>query len=257
VDSYEQACGVAEAAATDLESATKLLQRAAKAMAKASAEGASSKIRQATVAVAEAAKLVQAAAGSAEQAWPYSDDDVSDYLESGYEAELIAAAADIDVVITPLDDRLAAFPVVVQILGRQPAVRLDANRQVGLRPTFLAKRVADQQRKPSIKPEAFIETLYKAYTRVVAGASGSGATLADVYDTLTILPEARKTYSKAEFARDVFLLHSSGLARTRNGATVTFPAATGTKGGSKSFVVVPPDGMPKHYYGLRFEEKKK
>lgn len=253
MDSYENACRRAADAAIEAERAAKRLVAATRAMAKAAAEGNHTKLRQSAAAVGEAAGSASDASRAASQAWSHSDDEVTNYLAGGYEDELITAASTQGVTLSRLDDRLAAFPVVVQVQPGARSVRLDTTRLVSLRPSVVTERIKAQQKKTSTKPERFIEVLFKAYEQLVGGDIGKGVTMAAVHDLLTILPDAKRTYGKAEFARDVFLLDASSVQTTKKGHRVSFPAATGTKGGS-AFVVVPPDGMPKHYYGLRFEE---
>lgn len=253
MNSYETECENAAAAAVETERAAKRLAAAAKAMTKAAAEGNHTKLRQSVAAVAEAAEGATRAARAAGGAWSHTDEEVGTYLSTGYEDELIAAAARQGVTLSRLDDRLAAFPVVVQMMANQRSVRVDNVRLASLRPSFVAERIKAQQKKASTRPDRFIEVLFKAYERLVDGDVGRGVTMAAIYDLLTILPDAKRSYGKAEFARDVFLLDTSTVHETKKGQRVSFPAATGTKGGS-AFVVVPPDGMPKHYYGLRFEE---
>lgn len=253
MDSYEGACHRATGAAIEAEKAAKKLVAAARTMGKAAAEGNHAKLRQAAAAIRESAGEAATTARAASESWSFSDDEVVGYLTHGYEDELIAAARDQGVTLSRLDDRLAAFPVVVQVQPGARSVRLDTTRLASLRPSVVTERIKAQQKKTSTKPERFIEVLFKAYEQLVRGDIGKGVTMAAVHDLLTILPDAKRTYGKAEFARDVFLLDASSVQTTKKGHRVSFPAATGTKGGS-AFVVVPPDGMPKHYYGLRFEE---
>lgn len=253
MNTYEGACAQAEDTAAELEKAAKRLVAAARSLSKAAAEGNHAKLRQTVAAVADAAAAADVQARAAAGAWTHGDDEIATYLSDGYEQELIDAAAAQGVTLSRLDDRLAAFPVVVQVLPNQRSVRLDTTRLATLRPSVVAERIKAQQKKASTKPDRFIEVLFKAYSTLVDGEIGRGVTMAAVHDLLTILPDAKRSYGKAEFARDVFLLDTSSVRETKKGHRVSFPAATGTKGGS-AFVVVPPDGMPKHYYGLRFEE---
>ncbi|HUP82324.1 MAG TPA: hypothetical protein VM260_27470, partial [Pirellula sp.] len=74
------------------------------------------------------------------------------------------------------------------------------------------------------------------------------------YDALTVLPDARASYSKADFIRDVHLLATSAVRQTSTGATVVVTGATGAVGNANAFVVVPPTGMPVYYSGIRFED---
>lgn len=253
---FENACVEAEASATAMESVAKLLQRSARALTKAAREGNPVKIRQAISQIQQAAADTARNAARVELAWPLSDQDVSDYLDGEFVRELIAATAALGIKLNPLDDRLAAFPVIVQVLAQQRAVRVDAAKIATLRPTVIAERIRLQMKKPHSRPEQFIETLYKGYRLIVGHELEKGAMLLEIYDALTLLPSARREYEKAEFFRDVHLLDASGLRSTKSGAIVTFPAGTGTRGSGRAFTVMSPDGMPKSYYGIRFQESK-
>jgi hypothetical protein len=73
-----------------------------------------------------------------------------------------------------------------------------------------------------------------------------------VYEALTLMPEVRKEYAESDFGRDLFFLDRSGTTTTKSGAQVSFPTATGTKGGGRVFSFVAPDGEVITYYGIRF-----
>lgn len=253
---FELTCKNAEAAAKSVESAAKQIQRLAKTMAKSAAEGNPTRIRQAVSQICDSIQELARLQPEVEGAWTYSDEDITAYLNNEFVEELIAAASAIDVRLTRLDDRLTAFPVIVQVLPKQSAVRVDAQRFASLRPTVVAESIRQRMKKSHVKPERFIELLYKAY-RLVAGAGqrDTGAVLLDVYDALTLHPDARSAYDKVEFFRDVYLLDASGLRVTKSGAVLTIPgASTGSRAASKTVAVVSPDGAPKYYYGVRFEE---
>ncbi|MGI8980892.1 MAG: hypothetical protein ACR2FY_16815 [Pirellulaceae bacterium] len=231
--------------------ATKLL-RLSRGMGKAAAEGSPAKLRQLIEQIQVAAGEVEKVTCKVCQSWSDSDEDVSEHLKGGYTDELIAATKSLGISLTRLDDRLAAFPVVVQILPKQRAVRIDKIRLTSLRPSTVAKKIESQIKKSHIRPEQFIEILHKCYQFVGGEKKGGGVPLVEIYDALTMLPDARESYSRAEFARDVYLLDNSRVRSTKSEARVSFPSGTGTRGG-KSITVVPPSGMPKYYYGLRFE----
>lgn len=256
MSSFELTCQNAELAAKSVESAAKQLQRLAKAMAKAAAEGNPARIRQAVGQIGDSIDALGPLKQSVSDAWPYSDDDMAAYLDADFVDDLIAAASAADILLTRLDDRLAAFPVIVQVLPRQSAVRVDAQRLASLRPSVVAECIRRRMKKSPVKPEQFIELLYKAY-RLVARDSqrDSGAVLLHVYDALTLHPDARRAYDKAEFFRDVYLLDESNVRETKSGARLTIPgASTGSREASRTIVVVTPEGKPRYYYGVRFEE---
>src|SRR5262249_13197664 len=94
----------------------------------------------------------------------------------------------------------------------------------------------------------------KAYQLVVGASGQRGATLAEVYRALTLLPNAAKEYDRSDFARDLYSLQSSGTTTTKSGARLSLPASTGTKGSTSIFTFVSPDGQQVLYYGIEFSE---
>lgn len=221
-------------------------------MGRAASEGNALKVRDAATQIEQLTAETQEAGGLVADAWKLSDADLITYLQSDFPADLVQAAAALGITLNKLDDRLAAFPVVVSVLANQRIIKLNSKRHASLRPSVVAEKIKLQIGKAKSRPEQFIEILYKAYRYVIREHPESGAMLVDLYEALTILPESRRSYEKAEFIRDVHLLDVSNVHTTKSGASVSFPAATGTRG-NKSFQVIPPDGMPKSYYGVRFE----
>ena len=76
--------------------------------------------------------------------------------------------------------------------------------------------------------------------------------LLDMYNLLTLLPGQSRDYSRQEFARDIYLLDQSGVTTTRDGATVSFPASTGTRVPAATLRIVTQGGQEKLYYGIAF-----
>lgn len=250
----EKACAEAESAAVAIVKAAKDLERIATRLQRAAGEGNHAAIKAASAELVDAFTVLQAKSRDIETLWPFDDDRLTEYLESRYREDLIRCAGEAGVTVSELDDRLAAFPVVIQIQPGTRSLRIDRVRVLSLRPSRAVAEIKKRQASPGTRPHQFIETLFRAYVHS-AGRSNSGATLDDLYEVLTLHPETRKSYSRAEFARDVFNLDSSGVRETRGGASAAFIGATGVKSG-RGFVVIPPDGKPKHYYGVKFEEKK-
>jgi hypothetical protein len=257
IDGYEAACARVEDEAAAASRAARQLDKAIRALGRAARTGEATKLRRAAEAIPKAAAEAAEAARRAAASWPYDDDAVSAYLQDGYEAELVATAREAGLELTPLDDRWAAFPVVVRVVPGRRSVVLDRATVRALRPTAVVAAITARRGRPSTRPQDFIEVLHRAAVRVAGGDADRmrrGVELADVYDTLTLLPEARRAYSKADFARDLFLLDTSGLHQTRSGVDVRLSGSTGTKGGSRVFSVVPPDGPPRNYRYVRVEE---
>lgn len=254
--SLEEACRRAEAAAADLRKATRQLERLASALQKAAAVGDTDRLRKATDALRAAVEDVSAAAEGARRAWPYDDAAVTGYLEGPYTGELLSAAEEAGVRMARLDDRLTAFPVVVQVQAGRRVVRVDGKPLKGIRPSSVVDGVRARQTRPTTRPEGFIEELHRAYRFAAHGERARrGVPVLDLYEILTIRAENRRSYSKAEFARDLFVLETSGILATRKGARMHLAASTSAKGSRRALVVPTPDGTPPRiYHTIRFEE---
>lgn len=253
----EESCAKVVQAADELSALAKKLLTASGALRKAAMVGNSGGISVHAQAVAELGPLVADGIRAASRSWPFSPDALTSYMDSGYRSELTSRSASLGVTLDSLEDRFVAFPVVVEVQGKARAVKLNGKRAAGVRPSFLAQQIKALQAKSGAKPEQFIELLYSAAVRVNRENLGvSGVLLNDVFEVLTLHPEAKKSYSRADFARDLFSLQTSNVKRTKRGAEVSFPGATGTKGDGKIFTVIGPDRYPRHYVGVRFEENK-
>ena len=215
ISSYEQACARAEQAATSAMHAAKQLARVAALMITASRDGDAGTLRKSTEQVRRAAAEIVTTAQLAVSAWNYSDDTLTTYLSNAYQSELVEAGAVENVRIDVLDNRLAAFPVVIQLLPSQRAVRLDGKRTTLLRPKRLVEQIRRRQQVGGVKPDRFIEVLFSAYKRL---DQNLGVQLIDIYELLTPLPEVRSSYSPADFARDIYILEQSNTTKTKSRA---------------------------------------
>ena len=254
---FERACAESERAAAAAAKAASGLARAAKQLEKAAQDGDIAKIHKATDAVKSAEEAARQEARNAQLAWPFTAEQEEAFLGESYERELLAAGNERGLKISRQDDRLVLYPSIVRLLPEARAVQVDRTRVTGLRPSRLVAHLqANQSKKPRFKPERFLESLYKAYKLVVGAKGVQGTTLVAVYQALTLLPGADREYDKADFARDLYFLQSSGTTSTRTGARVSFPASTGTKGGSQLFTFVGSDGRPAVFYGITFTESR-
>ncbi len=252
----EDDAGVALKAATAVTSALKRVRAAAQM-------GNLRELRPALGAAERAVGGLGQEVGRVKDRW---DVDEEAYLAGrGYVRELLETAARLDLRLFEQDDRLYAYPTLVQILPGERTVLIDRNRERRLRPSVLVGQLKDlQQRPPRFKAETFLETLFDAYTiavdRAVAkrGREAVGRNpvvrLLDVYDLLTLRPGQSREYSRQEFARDVYLLDQSGTTTTQKGATVSFPASTGTKATAGTLRVITRGGQERLYYGLVFRD---
>lgn len=191
------------------------------------------------------------------EGWDFDEDS---YLGSGaFPSELLETAERMNVRIFELDDRLYCYPALIRVLPKDRAVLIDKIREPRLRPTVLISRLKELQRRPPrFKSKAFLESLFEAYSALVAkrGKSlfGDGPVerLLDVYNLFTLLPDQSKEYSRQEFARDVYLLDRSGESRTNKGHVVSFPASSGTRAASSTIRIITEPGEEKMYYGIAF-----
>lgn len=106
------------------------------------------------------------------------------------------------------------------------------------------------------KLEAFLQALLEAYSKVAARGGNDPlllapvVPLADVYESLHWSPNQPQAYSRNEFARDIYLLHRSGLDKTASGVQVSFPISRGVP--EKTFTTTDENGVEKRYFGIRF-----
>lgn len=254
---WEEASEATERAAATLEETLKAALRGARALRAAAAAGDSAKVRRVAAALPDLGGAVADAARQAATAWPFSDAEEEHYLERGYAAELTETAQRANVRIDPLDGRLVSFPSLLRIVPSQRAIRIDTKRHTALRPSKIVEALRRaREAKPRLAPEQFIETLFGAYLLAVGGRDNitKGATLVDVYRVLTLHPDMKRSYERAEFVRDVYLLDASGLRHTKQGLEIRFPAATATRSSTNLLQIVDAEGRTHLYYGIRFQE---
>lgn len=197
--------------------------------------------------VADAARSLRAGFTIDEQA----------YLASGaYTKELLAAAADAGVEVSEEDDRILAYPSLVRVLPADAALEIDRRRERRLRPSVVARLLAAAQgRGPRFRPEAFLDSIRAAYELVVSreGVRADAVVrLVDVWSVLTLLPGQGREYTRQEFARDLYLLDSSGVTSTpRSDRVLRWSASTGTRGAGV-LTTVARGGQQQRYWGIAF-----
>lgn len=196
-----------------------------------------------------------AAAGSLAHGWSF---DASGYLTDGrFAADLKAAAAKQGLVLFENDGRFYCFPLLLRIDAKEFAVRIGKRLERRIRPSELVRLLAKEQKRPQrFREDQFLEMLYGAWRRLVgvdsrADGSGPGVALADIHETLTLLP-GKDYYPLEEFARDLLLLDRRPELRTRDGCRFEFPASTLSKGQMKRVVVYDEQGGEHAYIAVRF-----
>jgi hypothetical protein len=183
--------------------------------------------------------------------------DTESHLASGaYTKELLAAAAAAGVEVFEEDDQILAYPSLIRVLAADGALDIDRRRERRLRPSVVARLLATAQRRgPRFRAEAFLDSLRGAYELVVARQGSrpdAVVRLLDVWSVLTLLPGQSREYSRQEFARDLYLLDSSGTTSTpRSPRVLRWSASTGTRGGGV-LTTVARGGQRQRYWGIAF-----
>jgi len=143
------------------------------------------------------------------------------------------------------------------VLPGDAAVEIDRRREKRLRPSVLvALLAASQGRPPRFRPQPFLESLASGYDLVRSQKQHRGGAvvrLVDVWGVLTLLPGQQRDYTRAEFARDLYLLDSSGIATTRSGRGLRWHASSGTRG-SGTLTTVAQTGQQQLYWGISFPD---
>ena len=246
-----------EHAATVLAKTAPVVTQAAKRVAKHAAAGELVGLRRALEQLRSVIVSVQAEASTTQEAWPYTRDQEETYLSESFEADLVDAATAAGFRVTRHEGELIVFPFVVRISGRDRSVLVDGKRSTSLLPAkIVATLVGLRARlKPSAN-EKFLEALHAAYLLALGPAGGGQpVALSRIYDALTLLPGAASTYSETEFVRDIYLLDRNGPHSTKNGATFSLPASTGTRNRKGVFSFVGPEGERVEYFAIQFADR--
>jgi hypothetical protein len=230
------------------------LARELKRARAATASGQVRELRRALDAAQAMAGDVMEGVGAAATAY---DVDEVDMLASGaYAKELLATAEAADVAMFAEDDRLLCYPSIVRVLPGDVALEIDRKRARGIRPSVVIAQLAKAQRAgPRFKPAPFLASLVNAYDLVVAGqgkAPGAVVRLLDVYNVLTLLPGQSRDYTRAEFARDLYLLDQSGEIVGPGGRRLRWAASSGTRQAGV-LTTVAMSGQQQRYWGIAVE----
>ncbi|MBI5949579.1 MAG: hypothetical protein HY875_15675 [Chloroflexi bacterium] len=179
--------------------------------------------------------------------------------------ELVACAREAGLPVYEQDGRIFSYPVLVRVIPGDRALLIDKERVRGIRPSAVVERLKRlAQKPPRFKPEAFLEALFEAYQlrlRIEGGATmqldgnGPQIQLIRLHELLTLFPGHDKEYTRADFARDIYLLDRSGAKLTKGGrAEMSLPqAATATKTSTKTVLtIVDQAGKQREYGSISF-----
>jgi hypothetical protein len=214
-------------------------------------------VRAALEAARQAVNALQEQVSTTVEGWDFDD---AAYLRGGgYVRELLETAARMGLAIYEQDDRLYCYPLLLRVLSADRMLLVDRSRERRLRPSVVIQHLRNLQgRPPRFRPEAFLETLFKAYRTLVHNHgsarqdAGPVERLTRIYELLTLLPGQSREYSSHEFARDLYLLDRSGIVQTRDGYIVSFPSSTGTRSAGGVILAISESGEERRYWGIAF-----
>ena len=261
--SFEQAFSEVEAAAVATTNAATQLVSIAKQIRKAAKDGNISGMKKAEARLTESLSRLRQEVENASSSWPYKDEEEHSYLAEHFSEELRSTAKEMQLDIFERDGVLISYPSTVRILPNEGAVRVDRKKVSSIRPSRLVSELlANQQRGPRFRPQAFLDALFKAYN-IISRPQDGGAMFSDganapvvplesIYEVFTSMPGSTREYDRMDFARDIYFLDSGDVRATRSGAQVSFPISTATRAGRKIFSFVGPDGNLINYYGIQF-----
>lgn len=249
--------GALAQAEREVDAAAKAVATLGRELKKARAAAAAGQVRDLRKVLDTARTLAVEAAGQVETAAASYDVDEPELLSSGaYAKELLAAAEVAGVAMFEDDDRLLCYPSIVRVLPGDLALEIDRKRARGIRPSVVVEALGKAQRAgPRFRAAPFLASLLGAYDLVVAGqgkSPGAVVRLVDVYAALTLLPGQSRDYTKAEFARDLYLLDQSDAEENSAGRRLRWAASSGTRGAGV-LTTVTRNGQQQRYWGIAFE----
>ena len=265
MDSFEEGFSNTErSAGLTLESATALV-KTIKQLQKAAKEGNISNLKKSQQKLAEQMSELQQAVVNARDSWPFDESEEEQYLSDGFATELQRTGTERDLQIFERDGRLIVHPAIVRILSAERAVRVDKRKVSTIRPSYLVDLLVKNQQKPGrFAAGRFLEALHGVYLELVKQESvnkkimfeaGPVVQLTRIYKLFTSLPGSSREYSTADFARDLYLLDTSGLTTTKSGVSYSFHASSGTRSSTGQLSFIGPDGRDVRYYGIQFNNK--
>lgn len=205
-------------------------------------------------AICQRLEEASAAAGAVAGGWSF---DTAAYMADGrFVADLKAAAAEKGISLFENDGRIYCFPLLLRVEPNEGAVKIGRRVERRVRPSQLVELLAIAQQRPQrFREEQFLALLYRAWRRLAGvdgreGGSGPVVGLAEIHETLTLLPGT--DYPIEEYARDLLLLDRKPDLRTRDGHRFEFPASTISRGRMRRLVVYDERGAERAYIGVRF-----
>lgn len=181
--------------------------------------------------------------------------------DGSYLAELQAEARAQGVGLTERDGRLTAFPLLLKLEAKIPAVRIGRKLERRLRPSLLVGLLRQAQAATRFDAARFLAQLFSFYAYLApiaqpgwrADQAGDGPVVAlhVIHALLTVLPAAAADYPREAFACDLLRLDRAPDTRIGTGHRFTLPASTGSKGRDR-LTVYDEGGAERVFVGIRF-----
>jgi hypothetical protein len=201
----------------------------------------------------------QAALAAARAGFTY--DAEAEFASGAYLAELQAAAAEAGMNLVAREDRLTAFPLLLKLEPKIPAVRVGRKSERRIRPSVLLDLLKHAQAAQGIRPAVILGRIFQSYITLAPAVqpgwrpshrdAGPVVPLLDIHAALTMLPEAEAAYPRDAFACDLLRLNRAPDTRTRDGRGFALSASTATKG--RNLLRVYDENGDEHVYaGIRF-----
>lgn len=247
---FEEAFADAERAVDTAVAEAQRHLKALKALKRAAHDGNILAMRKASTALKTASDTVIQATGNAIAAWRFNEEEELAHLSGAYSEELVTLAEREGLKMRQEGARLLSYPSVLRVQPADRSLKIDRKAVRTLRPSRIIEWLKAGQAKPRrFKGTQLLESLYKAY--LLAPLTSEVGLLADIFEIFTIAPGSEN--SREEFARDLYLLKSSGPHETKNGSQVDYPTSFSMRVvASNVFKTIDEHGSTIEFYGLRF-----
>jgi hypothetical protein len=228
-------------------------QKHLKQAVEASRQGKLRDLPRALASAVESSESFAQTALNAQRSWEF---DVQGNLESGsYVAELLGGAEAGGLTgAREFDGQLYSFPVIVKVDARDPSLKIGGKRHRAMRPSVIVEALRQMRGQPvkDAMLRQLLSSFERAYLIVTRGEDGIAVPLKSIYEALVLRPGESREYTLLDFLLDVYRIDRSGLHVTPTGREVSFPAATGTKGG-KGLPFATETGEERTYSSIRFD----
>ena len=134
MNNLEQAFAETEDTAATLLKTAQAMATQAKRLQKAAKEGNIANLKKIHANLDQVMEDLGAAVATTRESWPYSDNDVLQYLDQGYVEELFEVAEEHDLAIHERDGQLIAYPSILSVVTSDGSVRIDRKKAPGVRP---------------------------------------------------------------------------------------------------------------------------